>query len=130
MCQVPPLTFSIFGLPFNMVNTSTFLSLKTIKLHNKKWKRPETMKRVRHELFFIEKNRSLQLEVKTCKLFIIRNGRGPKQWKEFAMSCFSSKKIDPYSWKSKVVFPTIRRKDIDHGIFVSFQGGVECNSVE
>ena len=51
------------------------------------------MKRVRHELFFIEKNRSLQLEV-------------------------------------KVVFPTIRRKDIDHGIFVRFQGGVECDSVE
>ena len=60
--------FTIFGLPFNMVNTSTFLSLKTIKLHNKKWKRPETMKRVRHELFFIKKNRYLQLGVKTCCL--------------------------------------------------------------
>ena len=46
------------------------------------------------------------------------------------MSCFSSRKIDPYSWKSKAVFPTIRRKDIDHGIFVRFQGGVECDSVE
>ena len=50
--RMPPRTLSIFTLPFNMVNTSTFLSLKTIKLHNKKWKRPETMKRVRHDLFF------------------------------------------------------------------------------
>ena len=62
--------------------------------------------------------------------FIIRNGRDQKQWKEFAMSCFSSRKIDTYSWVLKLVVSTIRRKKIDHGIFLCVQGGVECDSVE
>ena len=35
---------------------------------------------------------------------------------------FSSRKIDTYSWMSKLVVSTIRRKKIDHGISVCFQG--------
>ena len=46
------------------------------------------------------------------------------------MSCFSSRKIDTYSWVLKLVVSTIRRKKIDHGIFLCVQGGVECDSVE
>ena len=38
------------------------------------------------------------------------------------MRCFSSRKIDTYSWMSKLVVSTIRRKKIDHGISVCFQG--------
>ena len=36
--------------------------------------------------------------------------------------CFSSRKIDTYGWMSKLVVSTIRRKKIDHGISVCFQG--------
>ena len=38
------------------------------------------------------------------------------------MRCFSSRKIDTYSWMSTLVVSTIRRKKIDHGISVYFQG--------
>ena len=38
------------------------------------------------------------------------------------MRCFSSRKIDTYSWMSKLVVSSIRRKKIDHGISVCFQG--------
>ena len=38
------------------------------------------------------------------------------------MRCFSSRKIDTYGWMSKLVVSTIRRKKIDHGISVCFQG--------
>ena len=38
------------------------------------------------------------------------------------MRCFSSRKIDTYSWMSTLVVSTIRRKKIDHGISVYFRG--------
>ena len=38
------------------------------------------------------------------------------------MRCFSSRKIDTYSCMSTLVVSTIRRKKIDHGISVCFQG--------
>ena len=56
MCQEASSDFSNFCL--------------ALQYHSKQlnWKRPETMKRARHELFFIQKNRYLQLGVKTCCL--------------------------------------------------------------
>ena len=58
-------------------------------------------------------------------LYITQNNstkRDQKQWKELAMRCFSSRKIDTYSCMSTLVVSTIRRKKIDHGISVCFQG--------
>ena len=64
MCQDASSDFSnfCFALQYE-ANTSTFISLKTIKLEG-----PETMKRARHEVFLIEKELHLQLDVKACCL--------------------------------------------------------------
>ena len=51
-----------FALPYES-NTSTFLSLKTIKLEETR-----NNERARHEVFIIEKDRYLQLDVKACCL--------------------------------------------------------------